>query len=470
MATIVCVMSKWRKLMKLSDLLLMSISNLWKRKLRTVLTVLGVVIGITSIVVMVALGNGLKESIMEEVTSYSSITQIQVESGQRWDASGNASSEEKLLNDEFVNMISGWEHVESVYPQLNVQVLAKSGKFASYLTLCGMSAEALESLNLPVKVGELPTDSKELKLFYGNSVITDFYVEKTGSYPYWENNTLPDIDIMKNPMFIIFDTNAYWSSKDSGNGNSSSSTTTPTNPPKKYIISACGIMDGEPDEWSMKSGNVYCNIDALKAELKRVFKKSVIPGQPTRKNGKPYNEIFYSTIVIQMDDLENVEATTKALQDMGYNANSDAEWIESQMNQLNTIQMVLGAIGAVALLVAAIGITNTMMMSIYERTKEIGVMKVLGCDIHNIQALFLMEAGFIGFIGGIIGVGFSYGLSVIINRLVDVSSMGVANICRIPVWLAPISILFAIFIGMIAGFLPSLRAMRLSPLAAIRNE
>ena len=454
--------------MKISDLLLMSISNLWKRKLRTVLTVLGVVIGITSIVVMVALGNGLKESIMEEVTSYSSITQIQVESGQRWDSSGNASSDEKLLNDEFVNMISGWDHVESVYPQLKVSVLAKSGKFASYLTLCGMSTEALENLNIPVKVGELPTDAKELKLFYGNSVITDFYVEKTGNYPYWDNETLPDIDIMKNPMFIIFDTDSYWGSQNSGSDSSGSTTT--TTPPKKYMISASGIMDGEPDEWSMNSSNVYCNIDALKAELKRVFKNKVIPGQPTRKNGKPYSEIFYSTVVIQMDDLENVQTTTKALQDMGYNASSDAEWIESQMNQLNTIQMVLGAIGAVALLVAAIGITNTMMMSIYERTKEIGVMKVLGCDIHNIQALFLMEAGFIGLIGGIIGVGFSYGLSVIINRLVDVSSMGVANICRIPVWLAPVSILFAILIGMIAGFLPSLRAMRLSPLAAIRHE
>ena len=67
--------------MKLSDLLLMSMSNLWKRKLRTVLTVLGVVIGITSIVVMMALGNGLKESMLESISSYSSITQITVNAG-----------------------------------------------------------------------------------------------------------------------------------------------------------------------------------------------------------------------------------------------------------------------------------------------------------------------------------------------------------------------------------------------------
>ncbi|MDE6914433.1 MAG: FtsX-like permease family protein, partial [Lachnospiraceae bacterium] len=217
------------------------------------------------------------------------------------------------------------------------------------------------------------------------------------------------------------------------------------------------------------------DIDALKAHLKQVFKKKAIPGQPTRKNGKPYNELFYSEVVIQVDDMENVLELTQTLQDLGYNASSSAEWIQQEMDSMNTIQAVLGAIGAVAMIVAAISITNTMMMSIYERTKEIGVMKVLGCDIHNIQALFLMEAGFIGFIGGVVGVGFSYLLSFAINSLVA-SSEVVANmdvvgaICRIPLWLSPLAVVFAIVIGMVAGFIPSLRAMRLSPLAAIRNE
>ncbi|MDE6220021.1 MAG: FtsX-like permease family protein, partial [Lachnospiraceae bacterium] len=215
--------------------------------------------------------------------------------------------------------------------------------------------------------------------------------------------------------------------------------------------------------------------DALKTELKRIFRKNPIPGQPTRKNGKPYNELFYSQIIVQVDDMENVTPLTNALRDMGYDAWSSAEWIQQQIDTMNTIQAVLGAIGAVAMLVAAISITNTMMMSIYERTKEIGVMKVLGCDIRNIQGLFLMEAGFIGFIGGVVGVGFSYAMSLAINGLVAGSeagaNMGITGaICRIPIWLSPLAIVFANVIGMIAGFIPSLRAMRLSPLAAIRNE
>lgn len=198
-------------------------------------------------------------------------------------------------------------------------------------------------------------------------------------------------------------------------------------------------------------------------------------GTANQKKWKPYNELFYSEIIVQVDDMANVTELTTWLKDSGYNAYSSAEWIQQELDTMNMIQAVLGAIGAVAMLVAAISITNTMMMSIYERTKEIGVMKVLGCDIRNIQGLFLMEAGFIGFIGGVVGVGFSYGLSLVINGLVAGSeataNMGITGaICRIPLWLSPLAIVFAIVIGMIAGFIPSLRAMRLSPLAAIRNE
>ena len=149
------------------------------------------------------------------------------------------------------------------------------------------------------------------------------------------------------------------------------------------------------------------------------------------------------------------------------------------MKSMNVIQAVLGGIGAVSLFVAAIGITNTMMMSIYERTKEIGIMKVIGCRIRDIQALFLIEAGYIGFIGGVVGTALSYLISVVINKLLSGGGAeamgfymeeGAAGISRIPIWLAGLAIVFAVFIAMLAGFFPSLRAMKLSPLAAIRAE
>ena len=96
-------------------------------------------------------------------------------------------------------------------------------------------------------------------------------------------------------------------------------------------------------------------------------------------------------------------------------------------------------------------------------------MKVLGCDLRNIQMLFLLEAGYIGLIGGLVGLAFSYGISAVINHVVQ--SMGnMVTLSYIPPWLAGLSLVFAILVGMVAGFFPSLRAMRLSPLAAIRND
>lgn len=158
---------------------------------------------------------------------------------------------------------------------------------------------------------------------------------------------------------------------------------------------------------------------------------------------------------------------------MGYQANSMIEGIENQQRQAGMIQAVLGGIGAVSLFVAAIGIANTMMMSIYERTKEIGVMKVLGCDMRNIRNMFLIESGFIGLAGGVIGIGLSYGISYLINHIGGIAqamSGMEGDISRIPLWLVGLAIVFAIVVGMGAGFMPAMRAMKLSPLAAIRNE
>ena len=172
-----------------------------------------------------------------------------------------------------------------------------------------------------------------------------------------------------------------------------------------------------------------------------------------------------------MDETENVNEVLATIKDMGFEGYSEAEWIQQTEQELMIIQAVLGGIGAVAMLVAAISIANTMMMSTYERTKEIGVMKVLGCSLGNIRALFLAEAAFIGFLGGSIGLVISYILSAVCNNILpQAMGYGDANISLIPWWLAIMAVVFASFVGIVAGFFPAQRATKLSPLAAIRNE
>lgn len=169
--------------------------------------------------------------------------------------------------------------------------------------------------------------------------------------------------------------------------------------------------------------------------------------------------------------MDNVEELSNVIRGLGYNVSTNIEYIDSMKKQFALVQAVLGGIGAVSLLVAAIGIANTMMMSIYERTKEIGVMKVIGCGLKNIRQMFLLEAAFIGLTGGVIGNILSLIISVVINVLTSGGDTGIpANISSIPVWLLLSSIGFAILVGTAAGYFPARRAMRLSPLAAIRSE
>lgn len=451
--------------MKFLDLLRMSSSSLWKRKVRTVLTVLGVVIGVASIVVMISLGLGLSRSLIERYESYGSVTQINVYEPWNYD---DGSQEEKRLDDELVETISRMDHVKAVYPILETGVIAKCGAYQNqYLTLYAMPIEAIEGLNMEVGSGSLPSASdSELKFFYGSQTLQNFTNSRGGGY--YNDGELPDIDLMKDPVFIIFDREAYW------NAQYPSESGTAVTPPKKYMIETCGIEKTSEEGWTNWGWCTFCDIEKLVPELKRVFKNKVIPGQPSTKTGKPYKEIFYNELIVDIDNMDNVTAVQALINDMGYQANSNAEWIESQQTTLGYVQMVLGGIGAVSLFVAAIGITNTMMMSIYERTKEIGVMKVLGCDLRNIRSLFLLEAGFIGFIGGIIGLALSYTLSIVINKVAAGAEGGMmmtgSSISYIPMWLAGLALVFAVLVGMLAGFFPALRAMRLSPLAAIRTE
>ena len=170
--------------------------------------------------------------------------------------------------------------------------------------------------------------------------------------------------------------------------------------------------------------------------------------------------------------MEHVKEVSDIIRSMGYNANSNVEALESTKQQFAIVQAVLGGIGAVSLLVAAIGIANTMMMSIYERTKEIGIIKVLGCSLKNIRQMFLMEAAFIGLLGGTIGNILSFLMSFAINKVVSGEMiMGVeANISYIPLWLVLASLGFAALVGILAGYFPARRAMKLSALEAIRNN
>ncbi|HJD46020.1 MAG TPA: ABC transporter permease [Candidatus Mediterraneibacter norfolkensis] len=473
--------------MRWIDLLRMSISSLRRRKLRTFLTVLGVVIGTASIVVMISLGLGLQQSMYEEVEQNGGTTSLTV-TGKMGDGmytsysyGMDGSSEEpsqKYVTDDLIEELRGLEHVKSANPVLNVSALALKGRYIGYLDLYGMTPEELKLRNIELEPGgKLPDpDSAELELVVGNGVITNFYEESTGR-GYWETGELPDIDFKTDQFFLILDQDAYYNSQSSpsvgtdDNSGGDAGTVTQTKSPKKYVVHASGVVAGGVDTYNANSYSVFCDINVLKSFLQKEFRGRAIPGQPTTKSGKPYRQFVYSSASVQADDMDHVEELADTIRSMGYDVSTNIEYINSMKKQFAMVQGVLGGIGAVSLFVAAIGITNTMMMSIYERTKEIGVMKVIGCSLKNIRQMFLLEAAFIGFMGGVAGNILSFIMSAAVNFVVSGESMGVSGkLSYIPPWLALAALGFAVLVGMAAGYFPARRAMRLSPLAAIRNE
>ncbi|MEG2037807.1 MAG: FtsX-like permease family protein, partial [Ruthenibacterium sp.] len=207
--------------------------------------------------------------------------------------------------------------------------------------------------------------------------------------------------------------------------------------------------------------------------LKRIEKEYM------KANGiKQDTKVGYDTVIVKADDVKNVETVEAVLKEQGYSTHSMSSERENMQKQSQMIQMILGGLGAVSLFVAALSIANTMTMAIYERTREIGVMKVLGCELSKIRSMFLIEASMIGFLGGVFGVGVSYLISFALNSFGPMLGGAISSflpmygskLSVIPVWLALVGVGFSTLIGVLSGIMPANRAVQISALEAIRHE
>jgi putative ABC transport system permease protein len=163
-----------------------------------------------------------------------------------------------------------------------------------------------------------------------------------------------------------------------------------------------------------------------------------------------------------------------AIRPLGVGAVSAQSYIQDQLNIFNIISLVFGGIGAIALLVAAIGVINTMIMAILERTREIGVLRACGATRRTIRQLFTVEAAALGFIGGVLGVAGGFGLTVLANTFINhqlaTNAVSASNIIGLPLWLILTVVGATTAIGTLAGLFPAYRAARLNPIDALRYE
>ena len=437
--------------MSIKDLLTTAFLNLWRRKLRAFLTVLGMVIGVASIVVMVSLGIGIKQATIESFAGTGSLTTIRVNS---WSyvssGNGSSSSRQKELNKKAIAEFKKLEGVQAVMPLIETYGMIKSGRYVVDASILGVTREQAEQFGITLAEGELPGEGSATtyEIAMGAWSLQSFYSP---------DNYRQALDKNGNPkvtkdsrMQLTFDyRNIYTQMTISSTGDSSDEEQTPLG--NFYKLKVTGIMDEENNDFSY-----YCIMDAT--QLDKLAKAN--------KSFTNYSTGKYETVLVKCADISDVKAVKNAISEMGYGTYSLQDAVEMAEKSTQNVQYLLGAIGGVALLVAAIGIMNTMMMSIFERTKEIGIIKVLGCRIDNIAGLFLAEAAYIGLFGGALGMGLSFGISVLLNVLL--ASSGLRSI--IPAYLVFGAVGFSIIVAVAAGMYPAIRAMKLSPLAAIRNE
>jgi len=436
--------------MRSGDFIKMGIKNLWRRKLRTILTILGVVIGTFSIVVMVSLGIAMSEGYKKQLMEMGSLTTITVSSyyyneDMMSSDGGYQPPKQKELNDNLVKELEQIPHVVGVTPVQDMSVRLISGKYEGWASVRGIKPEAFNYFDFPeVEEGRLLTaeDTDQVML---SAYAAYFYNPNSSGGR--DDSGYDVVDIMNDRIQMTID------------GYSEDENFMPT----YYRFKPVGKFAESSGD---KNGYIYMNIDQVK-KMQKEAKKSGL---------KTYGNEGYNQIWVNVEDIKYVEEVQDRINAMEYGTNSLADMLKPMQETSNTIQLILGGIGAVSLLVSAIGIANTMVMSIYERTKEIGVMKVLGCLISDIKKLFLFEASMIGLIGGGLGVGLSYLASYFMNKyagqiggiLGGIGGTG-NDISVIPLWLVLLALGFAMLIGILSGYFPARRATKIKALEAMRD-
>ena len=427
--------------MKIIDLIKLSVLNLYRRKSRTALTVVGVVIGTASIVIMISLG--LTNIVQfNEMMESSDLEKIEV-----YSESSNELNSIKL-NDSAVNAFLNIENVDLVIPQNHIIFYGEIREYYSpYFSVTAVPSDYLYKFVETEEGQTIDPNSSMLQLVLGEGA-AGYFVKNDDDYG--RNYSGPNVDFLSAEIDLYL-----------GSRHAMENEEIPKS--KKYKAQVVGILKNEYIEY--KSTEIYMSLDAAQEILSENYKTA---------NALNIDINEYDTIYVYADHMDNVQEILNTIRKYGFEAYSNTEWITELKAQQNAQQGQLLAIGLIALIVSAIGIANTMMTSIVERKKEIGVMKVIGVSIPKIRALFLIESAIIGAAGGIAGcilahifgyMAVSYGSAVNVLGMYYQSGMKLI----MPLWLDLSAIGIAVFVGVASGFFPARRATMLSALEAVRG-
>lgn len=398
--------------MKWIDIFRMALGNLRRNKMRTALTVTGVVVGIGAIVFLVSLGFGLQALMVNKVANLEALTVITVRPGNK---------EDTIIKEETINKFRAFSEISDISPILSYPAQITQGNASSETVLNGIIPKYFDMEDIKVDYGAKLSDENAKEAVVSAASLKSL------------NQTNPNDVIGKELTFRVIQLD------NSGN-----------------------IKKGHENDL------VKLKVVGMTAEDK--VKYAYVPLSVL----KALDGATYSSVKVKSAQRKQVTSVRKAIESMGFPTTSVKDTVDQIDQAFTVIKSVLGGFGMIALFVAAIGIFNTMTISLLERTHEIGIMKAIGGRNKDVARLFTSEAAMIGILGGTFGVGSGMLLGKGINALVNFLATSVggqaSDIFYTPLDFIGIVIAFSFFVSTFAGIWPARRASKLNPLEALRYE
>jgi putative ABC transport system permease protein len=431
------------------DLLYLIRRNLTRMKMRVAMTATGVVIGTTAVILLVSLGIGLQRFALQDIGSIGELTEINVFSpagmGGFIMSSSGAQREQTVLNDRTLNSFRDLPGVVAVTPMVNLRANAslRLNQYTAYASIVGLDPREIKNLGFETSSGMARLG--KWQAFIGSKVASTFMDPRT-------RRTVTELPDLQGQTLQLTLTKVADDGK----------VTT-----RQVRVRITGIL--EPSG-SNKDYSLYLALNDV------MDLNNWASGRRINLNTEGYDQVL-----VKLESPQQVLPVEQNITQRGFPAYSAQSTLQSVNQLFLVIQLVLGGIGGVALLVAGVGIANAMIMAIYERTREIGLMKAIGARNRDVMFVFLGEAGAIGTLGGAGGALLGWLLAKLISLIggsyiaamasqSGATDLNVPALAFTPVWLLLFAILFSTFIGIVSGVYPALRATRLDPIAALRYE
>ena len=438
--------------MKLRDMTELAVRNLREAIFRNSLTTLGVAVGVASLVAMLSLGVGLQNLASSRLTKSGLFDTVFVTPKLNMRGAGGPpstamqQSETRLLDEDARQEISKLPNVVEVFPQIRFPTEVR-----------------FDNKPYPTVVAGMPLSSKQSGSFDGmkGNFFSGENADEAILQIEFAKELSRDTDSLVGKMISI----RYAERQQLGDGSGGFSIV-----PKEKKLHIIGVVETEPASGFGGYGNGRLLIPIGVAQSLRAAQvndlRDVVRGGPSKPT--------YASLTVRAKTTANVDEIEAAVKKMGFGAFSLLDASKSLKIFFRVLDLLLGLFASLALAVATLGIVNTLVMAILERRREIGVLKALGAADSDVKMLFFVEAGVMGFLGGIAGVVFGWligrTLTFATNIYLKRQELPSVEISSVPLWLVLFGIGFAVAVSLVAGLYPASRAAKLNPVEALRYE